>query len=211
MKSLKPVQFSRTGCDAELSEFASFLANNDALDEAPQILPFFREREHLSSFLGTMHGRLVNPDRLGYEFNLFGDFAADVVIGDSERGAYVLVEFEDAHENSVFVPGSRHRSHYSTRLEKGFSQLVDWLWLLDDQSQTSLFAEAFGTKTPFVRTLLVIGRTAHLSDSERRRLAWRSQNVSIQSHAVQILTYDQLCDSLQGRFDLFSKSPPGGA
>jgi hypothetical protein len=123
-----------------------------------------------------------------------------------QRGAYVLIEFEDASEDSGFSSRTRHRSHFARQLEEGFSQLVDWMWLLQDQSQTGRFEEMSGARQPNFKPVLVIGRRSHLDTDaqEENRLNWRSQNVSIGEKPVSILTYDRLATDLRQRLEIMS-------
>lgn len=204
MTNLDSVDFSLPDCQQELEEFRDLLENNDALSEEEDILPHFKERKQLSLLLGTYHGELTAPDQFASEFRLFGEFRADLAVGDSEKGAFVLIEFEDATESSVFQDAGRERSHFGRRLEKGFSQLVEWLWVVDDESQTRRFEEKFGTRQPDIRPVLVVGRSHFLSEEEESRLVWRSQNVLVDSKPVSIITFDRLADDLSQRISMYS-------
>ncbi|HCA97100.1 MAG TPA: hypothetical protein DEP38_21515, partial [Cyanobacteria bacterium UBA9226] len=64
------------------------------------ISPFFRERHHLSAFIGSYHTNINRFDRLAFEYDIFGDFTEDIVVGDFVGKAYCFVEFEDAASNS---------------------------------------------------------------------------------------------------------------
>lgn len=208
MKELEEVDFDPEVCREQLDALDDLLRRKDDLSEQGDVLPFFRAQRHLSAYIGTYHGRLSRPDRLAFEFEMFGEFNPDLVVGDYRRSAYVLVEFEEAKPDSIFKSKKRHRSHFAPRLEKGFSQLVDWMWLLEDQSQTGKFEEMFGDRQPDFKPVLVIGREAHLDTEaqEQRRLNWRSQNVSIGQKPVSILTFDQLASDLWERLELYSAS-----
>ena len=69
-------------CLIELEEFENLLRDNKELNERKDILPFFKERQHLSACIGW-----YAPDnfcnQIKHEFTLFGDFRADLVVGDS--------------------------------------------------------------------------------------------------------------------------------
>jgi hypothetical protein len=74
---------------------------NRELKENEDILPFFKDRPNLSACIGW-----YSPDNLcnqiKHEFTLFGDFRADLVVGDSRNNTYCFIEFEDATKDSIF-------------------------------------------------------------------------------------------------------------
>jgi hypothetical protein len=123
---------------------------------------------------------------------LFGQFTADLVSGDQAARAYTLVEFEDATASSPFVQRSRQRTEWAPRCEHGLSQLIDWLWLLDDQEHTQVFAELFGGYPITATVVLVVGRDATLTPADRRRLEWRRDHVVINSQHLYCGTFDVL-------------------
>ena len=149
--------------------------------------------------LGSFNANVVAYDRLGLEVGLFGQFAADVVAGDGDSRAYCLVEFEDARENSIFVHRGRQTSEWASRFEHSLGQIIDWLWLLDDQEQTLAFEERFGPRPIAVTALLVAGRDSGVSPADRRRLRWREQHVLVNSQHVYCNTYDDLVRILRRR------------
>lgn len=199
--SLAPWRFDPYACQDELAAFERLLAGHEALGEREDILPFFRSHLHLAAFLSSYHPNLITSNRLGLEVPLFGQFQADAIVGDRTRHAFCLVEFEDGRANSVFVRRGRQTSDWASRLEHGFSQIVDWLWLLDDQRQTDTFEGHFGARQIDVFTLLVVGRDQSLSEAERRRLAWRARRVVVDSRHVHCCTYDMLAVDLRERLD----------
>ena len=136
-------------------------------------------------------------------------FQAGAIVGDWARHAFCLIEFEEARAGSIFVRRGRRISDWAPRIEHGFSQLVDWLWLLSDQGQTATSEHFFGTRHPDVYTLLVVGRDRGLSAIEQRRLAWRGRRVLIDSQRVRCCTFDQLAADLRSRLHrmLLTTSP----
>lgn len=117
---------------AELNAFGALLKSGTPLSEANHILSFVRRSHHLAAALGFANHALGAPDLLALERPLFGSFRCDVATGSSTARQFTLVELEDARENSVFeaVKG-RDYPRWSTRFERGFSQLVDWAWRID--------------------------------------------------------------------------------
>ena len=81
---------------------------------------------------------------------------------------------------------------WGRRFEHGFSQLVDWFFAFDDLKHTAGLPACSGKVTCEFYGLLVIGRSADLSEHDFARLRWRSDRVSINTHKVICLTYDEL-------------------
>lgn len=199
--SLAPWRFDPLACRGELTAFERLLASSAELGERDDILPFFRAHPQLAAFLGSYHPNLVTADRLGLEVPLFGMFQADAIVGDWTRHAFCLIEFEDGRAGSVFVRRGRRISDWATRIEHGFSQIVDWLWLLDDQRRTDAFEAFFGARHVDLFALLVVGRDRYLTEPERRRLSWRARRVLVDSQHVQCCTFDELAADLRARLD----------
>ena len=134
MKKFDTLQFDWRVFATELNEFKTLLDTHTELDENRHILPFFQERKHLSASLGFIFN-IFNScpvDKIAYEFDLWGKFRCDLVLGCSAIGSYVFVEFEDAKEESIFKKvKNKATSEYSTRFEHGYSQLKDWFYTLD--------------------------------------------------------------------------------
>ncbi len=186
-------------CQVDLDALDALLAARPELSERDDILPFFRDHPHLTAFLGSYNANLTSYDRLGVEVALFGQFVADVVVGDHTRRAYCFIEFEDGQSTSMFVRRGRRITEWSPRFEHGISQLIDWLWLLDDQEQTALFEEQFGPRPLDVVTLLVAGRDSGVSPADRRRLQWRRGHVVVNSQHLYCCTFDELLRDLRWR------------
>jgi len=130
-KEFKRIQFDPVQCRKEAEELRDFLATNRELHERSQVLPFFKGRLQLSAFLGSYHPEIVRYDLVAHELPLFGDFVADLVVGDSKNSAFAFIEFEDASPDSIFVK-KKATPDWSPRFEHGFSQLVDWFFKLHE-------------------------------------------------------------------------------
>ncbi len=126
-KEFKRIHFDPEQCRKEAEQLRDFLASNVELQERKQVLPFFKERLQLSAFLGSYHPDIVRYDLVAHELPLFGDFVADLVVGDSKNSAFAFIEFEDASPESIFVK-RKATPEWSPRFEHGFSQLVDWFF-----------------------------------------------------------------------------------
>ncbi len=196
-------RFNPLACRADLDEFDRLLTAKTQLSERDDILPFFRAHPHLSVFLRSYHPNVNAYDRLGVEVPLFGEFVADVVAGDRDRQAYCFIEFEDGRSNSIFVRRGRRTSDWAARFDHGFSQIVDWLWLVDSQEHTLLFDTLFNAREIDVVALLVVGRDSGVSDADRQRLKWRRKHVVVNSQHVMCCTFDELLRDLRQRLGDF--------
>jgi Shedu protein SduA, C-terminal len=202
-KEFKKILFDPVQCRKEAEELRDFLATTTQLQERKQVIPCFKERLQLSAFLGSYHPEIVRYDLVAHELPLFGDFVADLVVGDSKNSAFAFIEFEDASAESIFVK-RKATPDWSSRFEHGFSQLVDWFFKLHEQGQTVEFEDKFGSRTIRHVGILVIGRTEHLGKREEQRLRWRQEYVLLNSKQVYCKTFDQLRDDLLDRLEQFS-------
>ncbi len=199
MTTLQPLDFSYQQCLKEVQEFQFFLGSHQALKERDEILPFFKDRKHLSAFLGAYNYHIVKYDRVAHEYPLFGDFVADLVVGDWARHAYVFVEFENAAPDSIFVTRNRDVPEWSPRFEHGFSQILDWFYKLDSQRHAPDFEQRFGDRGVHLSGLLIVGRKEDFGPRERDRLRWRQQHVEIHGNKIHCLTFDDLCEDMLTR------------
>lgn len=205
MKPLDPFTFSPTKCLLELGKFDRLLASKFDLDESKDILPFFKKHKHLAAYIGSYLPQLTRFDKIKSEFDVFVDFRADLVVGDSKSNRYCLIEFEDAKKSSVFKPHKKGSPDWSSRFEHGFSQLVDWFCMIDDMMHTKKSTLTFGNEVASFMGVLVIGRDQFLGQSERERLAWRVNKVTINTNKIVCVTYDQLARDLRDGLRLPTK------
>jgi Domain of unknown function (DUF4263) len=207
MTPLDRLSFSRKRAEQELVQFQRLLDghSHSSLRERDHILPFFRSHRHLAALIGTWNFNIARPDRIAFEFDLFGDYKADLVVGDSENHQYCFVEFEDATATSIFKKTARATPDWSHRFEHGFSQIIDWILWLDNQRGTTAYISRFGASPIQFVALLVIGRDRYLeAPLLRERLTWRSEQVVVASRKVNCVTYDQLYRDLSARLKIFA-------
>ena len=172
-KSLEPIVFDAHKFEKELKAFGMLLRTKAVLSEGGDIQPFFERNKQLSAYLGTFSTFIGPATELAFQFPFFGDFTADLLLGDKKAGEFCVVEFEDGREESVFKKQpKRGNPEWSARFEHGFSQLVDWFYHLDDFKGTKGFAKAFGYGHIRFMGLIVIGRSSALDDAKRSRLKW---------------------------------------
>jgi hypothetical protein len=205
MKSFDSLEFDPQQCQAELAEFRTLLKENEWLGERKHILPFFRERRHLSAFIGTYHHKIGAFDRIAFELSISGDFTCDLAVGHANKQAYCFIEFEAALERSIFARRNRHVSEWGRDFERGYSQIIDWFWKLEEQAGTSTFNQIFGSPSPDFMGILVIGRSVMLDELERGRLRWRGERVVVNSKHIRCVTYDELLADLEERISIMRR------
>jgi len=193
----------------DLDAFDALLARKADLDEAKDVLPFFRDHPQLTALLG-LYGDMVYFDRLAYELDLDGQFRADAVVGDWERRRYLLIEFEDANAHSIFRRTGRRTGMWAPRFQDGYSQLVDWLCLLDGQENTPQQEDRFGARSIHVSGLLIIGRdgSSFVGSGDRRRFEWWRDHVVVNSCPVTCCTYDEIARAMRDWIRMALTSDP---
>jgi hypothetical protein len=215
MKKLDAITFDYSLCCKQFEEFRDLLTSKRELSESKDVLPFFRAREHLSLLFGQFNTRISWADRIGWEFDIFGDFACDLVVGEWDRGEYCFVEFEDASPESVFEQkGKKATREWARRFDHGYSQVIDWAYKLDDRSASADFLARFGVREIKFEAVLVIGRDGHMDAGERHRLSWRADKVSVNNKKVTCMTFDELLNQFEVRLrmlktvDVATKAAP---
>lgn len=203
MKTFETICFNARQCRQELERFKSLLLSKNNLSEKKDLLPLFKGCKNLTALLGTFHPSITNMNVIANEYDLFGDFKCDFVVGDSERAAYCFIEFEDATKRSVFSQGQRPTSEWGRRFEGGFSQIVDWAYKLADMEKTDEFEARFGSRTIDPMSIIVIGRSRFITPSELKRLEWRRKFVTVHSQQVRCMTYDRLLEEMEYFMDVY--------
>ncbi len=201
MKKFDTVQFDWRAFAIELEEFRLLIETHAELDETKQIIPFFQKRKHLSASLGFIFNTFNNHsvDKIAFEFDLWGRFRCDLVLGCSGINSYVFIELEDAKEESLFKKlKNKATSEFSNRFEHGYSQLKDWFYILDNMQDNADFEARFGNRKIDYEGVLIIGRKSFLRSEydELNRLRWHITHVIINSKKISIITFDELYEAL---------------
>ncbi len=197
MKIFQRRRLSLQECVVQLESLERLLQTNEVLEERRDIIPFFRANPDLTLLIGFLIAGL-NPELFAEEYELFGDFVCDLAIGDSRSKRYLFIEIEDARSESLFVPRKgKTTPEWSPRLERGFSQVVDWLWRLDDAEASDDYQHRFGTRHAEIHGMILIGRDQRLEERELRRLAWRQFHTIVQSKKIAIVTFERLLQDLK--------------
>jgi hypothetical protein len=106
---------------------------------------------------------------------------------------YCFAKFEDATETSIFTKSATDTLDWSPRFHRAYSQIIDWIWWLDNQRSTAAYTSRFGVASIQFVAVLVIGRDRFLEKPlHRERLTWRSEQVVVAGRTVNCVTYDQL-------------------
>src|SRR5262249_2142088 len=138
MKDFINVDFDPAQCKRELDRFQALLASKQDLSERDDLQPLFKNNPQLTAFIGTSIPDIGPANLLANEFQIFGDYAADIVIGNLETKTFCAIELEDARPNSIFSPRQgRTTTEWGRRFEHGFSQLVDWFFSFDDHKNSA--------------------------------------------------------------------------
>ncbi len=204
MKALDNFTLSLARCKKELAEFKKLLDRKASLRERDDILPFFKKHMHLAALIGSYNPRINGFDRIATEFDLFGDYSCDLVVGDSTSHNFCFVEFEDATPNSVFtMKKGKATPEWSARFDHGFSQILDWFSILEDQQGTAQFRTRFDADVIQYVGLLVIGRRHFLDKSQYERMRWRSDKVQVGARQVNCITFDELLQTLSLKVEIF--------
>jgi hypothetical protein len=193
MKLFDTFTFDYEECRKQLEDFRTLLNSKQSLSEKTDVLPLFQKSLQLAWFFGSFNTRIRTVDRFAKEFDIFGDFSADLAIGDTTAGEYCFIEFEDAQTNSVFErKGTKATRDWGARFDHGYSQIVDWIHKVNSAACGPDNLLRFAQYEINFETVLVIGRNAHLDQSEMQRLKWRSNYVSVGGKKVHCITFDDL-------------------
>jgi Domain of unknown function (DUF4263) len=188
-----------------MAQFSELLQSGQPLPERAVIQPFFKQRKQLSAFLGSYVPDAFPADRIAFEYSVFGDFAVDIVVGNSGTSTFCVIELEDGTPESVLASKSgRSTKEWGRRFEHGFSQIVDWFYALDDMKETRRFERDFGHKYCRFHGMLLIGRGGGLSEDDVARIRWRSEKVPVNSHRIDCLTFDDVHEQLSSRLIWYS-------
>lgn len=206
MKNLQPHTFDPMKCRAEWNEFAALLASKAVLSERDDVLPFFKKRQDLSLLICSYFPKLKAPDLFAHEYQIDGDFVADLVVGDSKVHKYLLVEFENGAPDSIFKSNGRKATpDWAARFEGAHSQLIDWFWKLEDKRPTGDFLNTFGSQQATFQGLIVIGKDMKLSVQERHRLKWRMDRTMIDSNSISCVSFGELSEDLDHWLKVYHK------
>jgi hypothetical protein len=202
-KDFTEVAFNHVQFKNELDQFSDLLNEKEILSER-EIQEFFNTSLHLTAHIGMAFGNIGVAKQVAYEFQILGDYGADIIIGNREK-QFCFIELENGDPDSVLLRvGKKSTKEWSKHLEHGFSQIVDWFCHLDDFKKTDRFHRNFGYGHVDFVGLLLIGRNKGLDTDDIRRLRWRTHNVIVNSHPVVCMTYDDLYKELKEGYERYA-------
>lgn len=202
-KHFKQIKLDPKKCRVQIDAFGAILKSNTSLSEKADILPFFNKRPQISAFIGSYMRDIGPATDYVFEYPFYGDFAADLIVGDKPGRKFCVIEFEDGRKDSNFkATKSKATTEWSRRFEHGFSQIVDWFTLLDDVKNTARFKKDFGTDHIRFSAMLIIGRDSGVTGYDRSRLEWRTEKVRVDSHNVECVTFDGLYEHMDKHLKL---------
>jgi len=202
-KDFTEVAFNHVQFKKELNQFRDLLSEKKILGER-EVQGLFKASPHLTAYMGSSFGNIGVAKQIAYEFEIMGDYGADIVFGNREK-QFCFVELENGDPDSVLERvGKKSTKEWSKRFEHGFSQIIDWFCHLDDFKKTDRFHRNFGYGHIDFVGLLLIGRNEGLDPDDLRRLRWRTHHVIVNSHPVVCMTYDDLCKELSEGYERYS-------
>lgn len=195
-KEFTSIKVNLKATSKELSEFKDLLDSKPEFAEMQDLLPFFQARKQLIASLGTFHDFPTNIDKIAWEYDIFGDYKADFVVGDITNEKYCFIEFQDAKVNSIFSKTKRYNSKWADSFEEGFSQVIDWACKISDNEKSDDFDNRFQSRTIVPQFVIVVGRSNFLSESELKRFKWRRHHIVLNNRPIRCMTYDELYTSV---------------
>jgi hypothetical protein len=161
MKELVDIVFDPAKVQRELTAFRRLLESKANLSERDDLLPFFKKRQQLSAFIGTFAPDIGPAAQLAHEFPFFGDFAADIVLGNRERGEFCVVELEDGRPDSVFSRvGKKATREWSPALRPRLQSTGGLVLRPGRPEEDKRFTRDFGHGHVKFFGLLIVGRSA---------------------------------------------------
>jgi hypothetical protein len=137
---LETIVFDPAVFREELDAFDALLKSKADLAERADIQPFFKANKHLTAYIGTLYLNIAVATEICFEFDLAGDFRADILLGSKKANQFCVVEFEPGEQDAIFKKrADRKNPEWSARFEHAFSQIVDWFYSFEDQKNTAAF------------------------------------------------------------------------
>ncbi|MGH4708340.1 Shedu anti-phage system protein SduA domain-containing protein [Klebsiella variicola] len=204
MKKLVKHTYSSANALVQLDDFEKMLSSNQTLNEQKQVLPFFKTRPDLSLLISHQLPILRFADCYAHEFDIYGDFVADLIVGDSKTNEYLLIEFENGKHDSIFKrKGKKATPDWAPRFESAHSQIMDWIWKLEDMRSSIDFTNTFGARRAKFNGLIITGKGMNLDPQEIDRLDWRTSSTTIGTSKILCLSFDDLLENFKLHISLY--------
>ena len=206
MKKFRDLNFDLAACRRRTSRIWSFARRQPRAARTGADSALLRAAFAVIGFRGIVHvryraGRIALPSSSPFSATSKRTWLS----GIPEEGTYCFVEFEDGGEDGVFSrSGEKATREWSRRFEHGFSQLVDWFYLLDDMKNTQRRRRISATGIPAFMAFWSSGGPLASATTNATGSCWRSDRVLVNSHKIVCLTYDDLYHALRRRIELYS-------
>ncbi|MGM8575849.1 Shedu immune nuclease family protein [Enterobacter hormaechei] len=205
MKNLLKHTYNKANALVQFGEYQDLLRNNQTLSESKDILPFFKKSPDLNLLICYHLPKLRQANCYASEFDIWGDFKADMIVGDSITHQYLLVEFEDGKPDSIFkTNGQKQTPDWSKRFEGAHSQLLDWLWKIEDMRGSRDFLHTFGSSRAKFSGIIITGKDMNLQPQELDRLDWRTSKTIVESTHLMCVSFDELLDNFQHYISIYN-------
>ncbi|MEM5008446.1 Shedu anti-phage system protein SduA domain-containing protein [Priestia megaterium] len=201
MIKFKPADINVKEARQEFEEFKQKINSKVDLKERDDILSHLKKTKHLPLLIPAFYFLKQSWNQYALEKPISGAFRPDLVIGSSEKKQYLLIEFENAQENSIFKKDDdRNYKAWGTRLEGAISQITDWIWKLSELSEydRTHFFDVDNIDNLKYEVVIIIGRKSYLNREDKRRINWREEHTKIYSKNISIITYDEVLDLMDG-------------
>lgn len=192
MKTFDDFAFDPWQCRRELAELSLKTKAPEVFSEHGDILGWFQNHKHLSAFIGAYFPYLAHPDRLAFDYDLFGNYRCDIAIGDSDSGEFCFVAL-----------GGVGGKDWDGRFEQEFGQLLDWFWKLSKTRGTNESLRRFGPQYSGFQGILIAGLESQLDSEQKQRLNWRREHILADSKPIHCVTYDELHQHLDTKLRLY--------
>lgn len=190
---LKSIIFDAKIAKTELSSFKAWMSSRSFFGET-DVVAEIKARPQMACLLAYTI-IMPAPDLYAFEFNIKGLFRADLVVGNNGTRKFVLIEFEDGQNNSLFKGGTRQYRYWSPRLEHGFGQIVDWAWARHSHPTDVIFTNGFGGKVVDSCYVVICGRNPTAGSLEEQRLDFR-RSIKMNGIDFQLYTYDDMVSAM---------------
>ncbi len=114
---LESVQSSPATFRRGLEAFRGLVKSKFNLSEGDEITPFFKARKRLTAYIGTLYLNIAVATEVCYEFDIGGNFRADILLRSKTAGRFCVVEFEPGQEGVLFKKQRRKNPEWSSRFE----------------------------------------------------------------------------------------------
>lgn len=144
----------------ETAALSNWLSARTTFQERAEVAPLLWQLKSFCASIGATFGEnVLTPDHLSFELSLGGNYFPDLVIGDAGNRSLVLVEFEGAETNQIYLRQKKDQQYpdFSPKFRQGFFQLLDWVQRLKDASNSNKL-DWFTFIPNSIRTVLVVGR-----------------------------------------------------